>query len=223
MTAAALVAALVAAAPGARADSDFQLWTEAGVSRTLARRWRLGFEQHVRLRHDATLIDRLMPEAHLTWQARKKRFALRLGYRYLATPWQAPDGTHVDQWHRVYLEGSARLKLARGLRLRGRLRLQEQLGAAYVGDGETGIRHAAREKLELSYAITPALHVAASGELFLGLADPDGLPRKVRGELALAREFGDHELAVSYLIEERLDDSSDPRAHVLGLAYRYSP
>ena len=146
------------AAP-AQAESDFELWTEAGMTYKLNKRFRLGFDQHVRFDDNASRVESVMPELYLRWRP-KKWLNFQLGYRFKADPVYSKSDTYWDAWHRPYGDARLRGKFGR-FGVRYRLRYQDQFGWPYVEDGDVVHEHTIRNRLSLSWDLPADFTIAA--------------------------------------------------------------
>lgn len=211
-----LASAWALAAP---ARADFQLWNEVGASAEIATGLRLGFDQELRLDDGASEVDRVRPGAYVSWRA-VKWLSVRLGYRYDIEPHFTRGADYADGWHEGYVDATLRQKLHR-LRLSLRLRLAERQGRTWDADGAVVRSYAARQRLELEWPVWRKIALVGSGELFLKLADSDGLLDRWRAAVGLALGKGAHELSLRYLLEHPLTPG-DEVAHVLGLSYHFA-
>jgi hypothetical protein len=118
------------------------------------------------------------------------------------------------------VDATLRQKLRR-VRFSLRLRFEQEQGRPWDADGELVRSYAARQRLEVEYPVVRKVALVGSGELFLRLADSDGVLDKWRAGIGLALGKGAHELSVRYLIEDPLTDGGEV-AHVLGLSYDFS-
>ncbi len=219
MRAATLVAAVACVlAPPARAD--FQLWSEAGVSAEVREGLRLGFDQEVRMDRGASQLDVVRPAIWGSWRA-TGWLSLRLGYRYEIEPHFTKGKDYADGWHEGWLDTTLRAKVDR-VRLSVRLRYEEKAGRPWTADGELVRSRSLRQRLELAWPVWRRLALEGSGELFLRLADPDGLLDKWRASAGVALSLGPHELGIRYRFEQPFTPG-DERAHVLGLSYHWAP
>lgn len=215
-----VLALLLLVASPARAESDFELWTEAGITYKLSKRFRLGFDQHVRFDDNASRIERIMPDLHLRWRP-KKWVYFQVGYRFLAQPQYTLGETYWDAWHRPY--GDAGLKGKVGhLGVDYRLRYQEQFGWPYDEDGDIVHKHTIRNRLSVSWDFTPDLSLGTKNELFVRINDPDGALHKFRSLLELDWQLHHHEFTVFVGVDKPLDDDDEPTARILGLAYHHN-
>ncbi len=216
LAALASVSALALAAP---ARADFQLWNEVGASAEVADGVRLGFDQELRLDQGASEIDMVRPAAWVSWRA-AKWLSLRLGYRYEIEPHFTKGADYADGWHEGWADAVLRRKVDR-LRLSLRLRYQEKQGSPWDADGETLRTHSLRQRLEAEWPLWRKLSVVGSGELFMKLADSDGLLDKWRAAAGLGMGLGAHEFGLRYLLEYPLTPG-DEIAHVIALSYQYA-
>lgn len=212
--------ALLALGLAAPARGDFQLWSEAGASAEVADGLRLGFDQELRLDDGASRVDVIRPGVHASWRA-SPWLSLRLGYRFELEPHFTKGADYADAWHEAHADATLRRRFDR-LRLSLRLRLEEKWGRPWDADGELVRTHAARQRLEAEWRLRGGLSILGSGELFLKLADEDGLLDKWRAGGGLAFDLGAHELSIRYLFERPLTSGGEV-AHVVGLSYEFAP
>lgn len=72
-------------AGAARAASDFLLWTDAGITYDITKRFRFEFDQHVRWMDNASKIESISPEFALHYKL-LKFFTVGGGYRLIIEP-----------------------------------------------------------------------------------------------------------------------------------------
>lgn len=209
---------LLALAGSARAD--LRLWSEAGASAEVAPGLRLGIDQELRLDDAGSRVDVVRPGLHGAWRA-AGWLSLRLGYRFEIEPHFTKGADYADAWHEVDADALLRRKVDR-LRVALRLRYEEKWGRPWDADGAQVRTHGARQRLELDWRAWRGLSLCASGELFLRLADPDGLLDKWRAGGGLALALGAHELSVRYLLERPLTPGGGA-ADVVSLSYEFAP
>jgi hypothetical protein len=213
-----IAAAALACAVALPAGAQLEHWTEVGASAEIARGVRAGAEQELRFARG--VVDAIRPGAHLSWRA-ARWLSLRLGYRYEVEPHFTKGADYADAWHEAYLDATLRRKLDR-LRLSLRLRLEERRGRPWDEDGALVRTRAARQRLRAEWPLWRAASLVGSGELFLRIADPDGVRDKWRAGGGLALGIGAHEVSLQYLREEPLRAGGEP-ADAVALSYEFTP
>lgn len=221
------IAVLLLMALPARAESDFQVWTEAGVRVRLAKGWRLKFDQHVRFDEFYNVgelgsysLHSIIPEVAISY--RVLRFLrLEVGCRYTAEIRETDEDPYGEHWGRVYADARFRYRL-RPITLRYRLRYQEQFGQPWTNDEEYLARHTVRNKIGVEVKLANGFAPFLSGELFLRIEDPDGALHKWRVTAGLDWEINPHVVTLFYRLEDMLDDAGDPNRHILGIGYHYA-
>lgn len=208
-----LLVAVVAVSPPARAESDAQLWLEAGASHDLSRRFELRFEQELRLDQDMSRVAAVLPGLRagvevVSW--------LRLGGGYRFAYERDGSGDMVIR-HRLDAEARPRVDLG-PVRLGYRLRYQEQLRGA---DGMDGFRHTLRNRVDVRWRIARRWGPEAAAEAFHSLGDGETIRlHKVRLTIGGAVDLDTHELELFYRLELPQDDPDDPTLHIVGLGYQ---
>jgi Protein of unknown function (DUF2490) len=203
------------------AADDWQLWTEAGVRVKLSERFRLKVNQHLRIHEDVSTLEKIMPEAIVAYRA-QKFLRIALGYRFIAELVERNDEGYIDTWHRAFLDAKLRGRW-KPFGLDYRLRFQEQLGYPREDDGELKAKHTIRNKLSASWDVGAGFEPFVLGELFNRVDDPDGIWHKWRAGLGVDYELEDHDLTLSYRMEESLtDDPDNVTTHIVTLGYAYS-
>jgi hypothetical protein len=202
------------------ARADFELWSEVGASAEVLDGLRIGFDQELRLDHDATEVDRVRPGAHAAWRA-ARWLSLRLGYRYEIEPHYTKGADYADGWHEGYADATLRHRTDRA-RIALRLRYEEKRGRPWEADGELVRTRTARQRLEGEWRLARRLSLVGSGELFLALGEPDGLLDKWRAGGGLDLSLGAHLLSLLYLYERPFAAGDEP-THVVALSYHFAP
>jgi len=213
------VSAFLLIATPAHADSDVQLWTEAGITYDISKRFRLGIDQHIRLEDNASRVERIMPDVHLRWRP-KKWVYFQLGYRFLGQPQYSLGETYWDAWHRPYGDAGLRRKFG-DFGVSYRLRYQEQFGWPWDEDGELVTEHTVRNRLGLHWYAGRDWSLGIENELWVRIDDPDGALHKWRTTLALDWDLGDHDASVFVGRDKALDDELEPNVYIIGLAYHF--
>jgi hypothetical protein len=206
--------------PAAAAADDVQLWTEAGVRVDFDERFRLKFDQHVRFDSDVGSTKSIMPEVAFSWRP-AKFLRLEAGYRFIAEPVDTEEGLYVEAWHRVFADVKLRLRL-KPVTLRYRLRFQEHFGRSVSPDSDLEYTHAVRNKAGVEVKLGSGVVPFTSAEIFIRPADEDGPLRKWRVTAGIDWKLGGHVLTCFYRLEDFLDDSDNPRRHILGLGYHHA-
>lgn len=211
----AVAAALVALAAGpARAQSDSQLWLEAGVSHDLGARVTLSFEQHIRFDDGMSRLGAFMPEPGVSVRAATW---LRLGASY-RMQYERNNNGDLELRHRLQLAARARADLSKAIRVEYRLQFQEQ----YRPDAKTTSRHSVRNRVGVAYRGRRPWTPAASLELHHDLDNGDAIHLdKVWLTVGVARALGRGEAEVFYRAELPQHDAADPTVHILGLGYHH--
>lgn len=207
----ALLLVAVSAAP-AEAQSDAQLWSEAGITHKYSDTIRLGFSQHVRLEDSASQLSALIPELGVTYRPmRWLRFGA--GYRFAYT---RDDGGDLVIRHR--LQADSRGQLRRGpLRAHYRLRYQETIRGI---DGGDGLRHTIRNRVGLAWAVNRDLRPAISAEIFHRLGRGNGAElRAFRLTVGTSYDWSSYEVDLFYRFETPFNDPGDPTLHIFGLGF----
>lgn len=206
LIAAALVTPLLWA-PDARAQSDAQVWTGAGVSADLGKRTDIAFSAELRFDQQISRLAGILPAVSIDREL-TRWFQLGAGYRFEYE--RNGDGEMVIR-HRVVADADVDVEAGR-LDLGYRLRFQEQIRAG----GE--LRHSVRNRLGFDVRKLKPFVPGASVEVFheLGGGDPGSL-KKVRVTLGTEYDFGKQELGLFYRFEVPQDDPMDPVLHILVL------
>jgi hypothetical protein len=214
-----LVMAVWTLALPAGASSEFQLWTEAGVQVKLDKQWRLRFDQHVRFDENLSATDSIMPELGVSFRP-AKFIRLEVGYRYVAEPIESLEDTYVESWQRFFADVQLRHRF-KPVTLKYRLRFEEEFGWPWKRGEELVLKHTLRNQLGVEVKLPLGFAPFLSGELFLRLADPDGVLHKWRLTAGLDYRIASHTVSLYYRFEDMLDDAGDPTRQVLGVGYHY--
>lgn len=192
----------------AHAQTDAQLWLEAGASYRVDKK--LGVRALANLRFDENIsrLSAAMPEFVARYRVRRW---LRLSGAYRLSYERDNDGDMVAD-HR--LNGDIGLRYRVGdVRLGYRTRYQHLLR-----DG--GDRLTWRNRGKASYRLNKRVSPSVAVELFHRLADDQAVEmRKIRLTAGVDVGFKNFEISAFYRVELRLDD--DPTPHILGLSYGY--
>jgi hypothetical protein len=212
MFAVAIVVAVAAVdAKPAQAQSDFQIWTEAGVKKKINKAFRVSAAGLLRFDDNASRVKAAMPEAGLSYRAQKW---LRFGTGYRLERKRDNSGTFETR-HRLHLEGRLRYNVTKSVRLEYRLRYQESIRSG-------GNRHDLRNRLGASWQPSD-LGLYGKVETFTRFGNGNGaVYRKLRFTVGANYDFGDFDADLYYRIEDGKDDPTDPTVHIVGLAFYYS-
>lgn len=205
------LAALVLAGTSARAD--VQQWTEIGVSGSLAKRWQISFDQHLRFDHDISRVDSVMPEWAVTYRLWKW---LRTGVGYRLQYTRDGDGEMVLR-HRFH--GAVRARQDVGdFRMQYRLQYQEQLRPG----ANDQLRHTIRNRAEVGYRHFKPWLPGVSVESFHAIDDGDAIHLdKVRITAGVEYARKDWSVELYYRAEVPVADEMDPTVHIMGLGAHY--
>jgi hypothetical protein len=214
--AAAIVIALVSlVAANARAESDVQLWLEAGVAKKLSKRFELAFDQHLRFDEDLSRLQAIMPELTLSYRLHKM-LKLALGYRF---QYERDKNGELVIRHRGTIDVRPRYEIG-PIELSLRARFQEEVRGSFASDD---LRHTIRNRFAVALVGTKPWQPAISAEPFHRLGDGDTIRlQKVRLTAGVSYDFGDHEAEVYYRVEVAQDDPTDPTPHIMGVGYHYA-
>jgi hypothetical protein len=220
---------LVFALPAGAAE-DFQVWTEAGVRVRLAKGWRLKFDQHVRFDEsyhrqngDTELfhsMHSIIPEVAISYRA-LRFLRLEAGCRFIQELRESKQDTFGEPWGRVFASVLLRYRL-RPVTIRYRLQYDEQYGEPWNNEENPVWRHTVRNKIGVEVKLAGGFVPFLSGELFLRIDDPDGVPHKWRATAGLDWEIDPHVVTLFYRLEDMLDDDGVPNRHILGIGYHYA-
>lgn len=198
----------------ARAESDVQLWTKAGVSGEVAEDVDFGVDLHLRFDENVSRVESLMPDAEIQYALQKW---LRLGAGYRFQYMRNGDGDLVVR-HRLHAEGSLRLDLD-DVRLEYRLRFQEQIRPS----SNDTTRQSLRNRAKASYRGVDRWTPAATAELFHALGDGDTIHLdKYRLTAGIAYERKKWEVGVFYGLEVPVNvpiDEIEATLHIIGVGY----
>lgn len=196
--------------------SDFQSWTELGVRCRISREFRLKFDQHLRFDEEFRGHSRhkIMPELAAVWRI-NRYLRLEAGYRYKAEIIESNQAPYTDSWHRFHIDVRLRYNI-RPVRLRYRLRVQEQFGEPLYEPMQYAftIRNKVGIEARFPCGFVPFL----SSELFLRV----DVLHKWRLTAGLDYEFGSHTITAFYRMEDMIADTNDANHHILGTAYHFS-
>ncbi|MBK9034509.1 MAG: DUF2490 domain-containing protein [Myxococcales bacterium] len=205
---------VVLAARPAHAQSDSQLWLEAGVSHDVGARVTLSFDQHVRFDDGMSRLGALMPEPGVSVRAARW---LRLGAGY-RMQYERNNNGDLELRHRLQLAARARADLTKAIRVEYRLQFQEQ----YRPDAKTTRRHSLRNRVGIEYRGVRPWTPAASLELHHDLDNGDTIHLdKVWLTFGVGRALGRGEVEAYYRAELPQYDAADPTLHILGLSYHH--
>jgi hypothetical protein len=199
------------------AASDFQSWTELGVRYRISREFRLKFDQHFRFDEEFREYSRhkIMPELAAVWRV-NRYLRFEAGYRYKAEITESREDPYTDSWHRFHIDARLRYRI-KPIRLRYRLRVQEQFGKPWGSDALEFI-HTIRNKIGIEANFPCGFVPFMSAELFLRV----DVLHKWRLTAGLDYEFGSHTVTVFYRLEDMIADTNDANHHILGTAYHFS-
>lgn len=194
-------------APDARAESDSQLWTEAGISADLGKQTEISLTGQLRFDQQISRVAGVLPELSIE---RDLARWLELGAGYRFEYERNGDGDMVIR-HRLVAEGGVQVEPG-ALKLGYRLRFQEQIRAGGA------LRHTVRNRLGLDVRRLKPFVPGGSVELFHGVGggDPATL-KKIRVTLGTEYDLGKQELGFFYRLELPHDDPMDPVLHILML------
>jgi hypothetical protein len=206
------LALIVLGAAPARADSDLQLWLEAGVSRKLGRGFEASFEQGIRFGDDVSRVEAVLPDLGVSYRPHKS-IRLGLGYRY---EYERNRSGEMVARHRPHVEVRPRYEVWR-LQLTYRLRYQLQIRSAEE------FRHTVRNRLAVELKLKKPLKAwrpGISAEAFHRLDDGDPVHlHKLRLIAGVTYKLGKQDLEFFYASEVAQYDARDPVLHILGLGF----
>lgn len=210
----AVVILILALAGQARAESDVQLWTKAGVGHDLSDDVSLVGDLHLRFDENVSRVESLMPEVEVRYDL-AKWFQIAGGYRLQYM--RDGDGDLVVR-HRFHGDGSLQYDLG-DVRLEYRLRFQQQLRPS----SNDTTRQTLRNRGEISYRGHKRWTPAVGGELFHALGDGETIQfDKYRVTVGLDYDRKDWEVGVFYRIEVPVNvpvGDIEATLHILGVGY----
>lgn len=193
----------------AEAQSDVQLWTDAGVRWRATRRLRLEFAFLARFDQDVSRGRLFGPQVGLDYKI-KKWLRVGFGYRYE----YRRIGGSLRSAHRL----NADLKLSHELGRVGlgyRLRFQERFRNRASGNSD--VRGTLRNRFGADVDTDTLFTPYASLELFTGLHGRQADPvNKVRITVGAAFDLGRVDLALYYRAQIPVNRPGDPTVHILG-------
>lgn len=194
---------LTAASVDAAAETDAQLWTQAGIEHKLSKETRVGFAQHLRFANNISEVESLMPEAFANHRLTKW---LRLGGEYRFEYKRSGSGDFVYR-HRFGAEARARADLGR-FNIDGRTVLQLQVRGI---DGADGTRYAWRNRAAAGAKLSKRYDAGVSAEMFHALGDGNGIMLgEVRIMAELEIDLGKQALELGLGVELPIADDTDP-------------
>lgn len=206
-----LVVVGLALAPGhAVADTQGQVWFEAGVSHDLTSRTEVAFDQHLRFGGDG--LDSLMPEGRIIYHARDW-LRLDAGYRFA---YKRDENAQLVYRHRLF--GDLRLRTkSKPWQFDYRFRLQQTLRGL---SNQDGARYKARNRGRVRWANNSKWTPGASIELFHGLGNNKGIElRKLRLTLGAGYDGrGKRDYDLFYRFETPYNDPGQATLHIVGVA-----
>ena len=198
----------------AQAQDDGQLWLDAGLRYRPIRPLRITFEQRVRFDEDISRVESVIPQLVVSYDP-IDFLRISLAYRFI---WSRGGSGEFEDAHRLHLDARFRGEVDR-VELSYRLRFQERL------QGETDgldARHTFRNRFGIAVDTDSPVTPSLSAEIFTRVgSDPGVSLPKFRITIGLALDVDDHTVDVFYRFEAPIEDQSDPRLHILGVAYRF--
>lgn len=199
---------------GESRSDDTQIWLRAGVRQAFRQRWRLDFEQRVRLSAVPLEVDSVLPELALNLDL-ARWLVLTGGYRY--TEQRNAQDAFVS-FHRLYADAVARLSW-KSLRIENRLRLQEDM----TWESSERNQHRARNRVQVAWKTERFVEPYASAEVFLKVADEGETGwQRYRLEAGLEFPVGPHSPAVGYRLQDPLNDPEAAVTHIILVRYDYN-
>ncbi len=213
--AATLVALASSFAATAHAESDVQLWFEAGLTKRVTRRIDVSLDQMLRFDQDVSRVEAVMPEAAATYRFHRM-FRMSVGYRFIYG--RDGDGEMVLR-NRAFID--ARLRHDVGpVQLTYRLRFQEEVRGSFSPED---LRHTLRNKLEGTLKLRKRWDASLSGETFHRLGDGDAVHlRRIRLLAGISYDRKKHTTTVFYGIEVAQVDPTAPTPHIIGVDYAFA-
>lgn len=213
-----IAAVILVISSSSYAADDFQLWFEVGAKYNLNKKFRLDFDQHIRLDDNASGIESISPELAVKYDF-LKFLSFKGGYRFTVEPVSKNGGTVNDYWHRIFADARFRQRF-KPISLIYRFRFQEVFGWPKFEFGGAKFKHTIRNKIELQWDATKDLEPFFSAEVYARINDNDGILHKYRITLGAQYDIGKHTPELFYRYEELLN-GSDQVAHIIGLGYHY--
>lgn len=196
----------------ARAD-DVQAWTGAGLTLSPVRKLDLQLEPQLRFNENVSKIQSALTDTGVRYNL-SKRLRLGAGYRI---EYQRYGGGPLAWGHRVHFDIEPSVKVAKKIRFRYRLRLQEE----FRPSSHNQERAMVRNRVKVAYQGWKRWRPTFSGELFFDLGDFDRVKYDwLRLTFGARLRLKKHNVEAFYAIELP-GGTSDSRVHIIGVTYHY--